>query len=146
MRPNQLIAVQELLRGAWPSIEHVSNVELVARARRQQYRVADSEQHGVTQHFFAKDPGLGGDAGNVSRLRAEEGADQRVDELAIGFRRRQTIVDLRVEAADDVVGQQSLADHGSSFDQRGNDGFDRIGGMQSGYALCHLGHLFGEPV
>ena len=136
--PDVLVAVQVLPFGAGAAVEHVRDVELVARAAGAEDGVARGSEERVGQDLVGEDRRLARDAGDVARLPPEEPGDRVVEEPAIvlGSSPVEQRVELRVEPAEHVRVEDVLDDDGAVAGQRLRDVLDRRGAVEAG----ELGH------
>ena len=103
--PHQLVAVEPLLVGTRSALQQVAQVQLVARARRQQDAIAQREQHRVTHHVGREGAGQPRHARDLLRLRPVERGHHRVEVRLVRVGRLDRGLDLVVHASHDVVAQ-----------------------------------------
>ncbi len=120
VHPDRLVAVEILRLGAQAAVEHVGDVELVARARGPEHRVADPEQERVAEHVGRERARVRGHRGDVARALAEEPLDRGVQEPAVGLRDLEQRVELGVEAREQRGVEQPLHDHRALRIERGD--------------------------
>ena len=109
--PHQLVAVQPLLVGPGSALQQVAEVQLVARARRQQDAIAQREQHRVAHHVGREGARDARHARDLLRLRPVERGHDRVEERLVRVGRVDRSLDLVVHPSHDVARQQPLDDH-----------------------------------
>ena len=108
--PHQLVAVQPLLLGTRSALQQVAEVQLVARARRQQDAVAQREQQRVAHHVGREGARQARHAGDLLGLGAVERGHDRVEERFVRVGRVDRGFDVVVDALHDVAAQQPFDD------------------------------------
>ena len=117
--PHQLVTVQPLLLCARSALQQVTEVQLVARARRQQDAIAQREQHRVAHDVGRERARQARHPGDLLRLQAVERGHHRVEERLVRVGRLDRGLDVVVHALHDVVAQQP-------FDDDDTVAFDRL--------------------
>ena len=111
--PHRLVAVQPLVLRAGTALQQVSDVELVARARRQQHAVGEREQERRAHHVGREGRRQAGHPRDLPRLRAVKGLEHGVEHRRRRVGRGDRRLDLVVDARDDVRVEQALDDRGA---------------------------------
>ena len=138
MHPDVLVAVQELLLGPGPSVHHLGDVQLIARAVRPQDRIADVRVEGMAEDLLAEDARPCRHARDLPHAISVEVVDRRVQIGAVGAHLLEDRIDLRVEAREQVGVEHSLDDHGAVLAETAHDVFGRRAGDKPGYGSAHL--------
>ena len=111
--PHELVAVEPLLVGTRAALEQMAEVELVARARREEHPVAERQEERMAHHVDREGARDAGDTTDLLRARAVERLDHRVEQLFVGIGGGDRGLDLVVDLRDDVEREELLDDHGA---------------------------------
>ena len=144
VHPDQLVAVQQLRGGAGAARDQVPEVQLVARAGRQQHAIAHAPEDGVDHHLGREAARDGGHAGHMAGLVAEEELERGVQVLHAGVGRRERRLDLAADGRDHALPDEAVHDHRAVSGERGMDRIDRLVGRESFELGGHAGSS-GDP-
>ena len=109
--PHGFVAVQPLRLGSGPALEEMTEVELVRRARWQQHAVAQGEQERMAHHVGGERPRDRRHAGDLPSLRPVERRHDRIEHRVVRVGGRDRVVNLVVDARDDLHCEQPVDDH-----------------------------------